>query len=482
MAGIRLDYVQNLQQQMRLSPQMIQSISLMAMPAEELREYIYAEAEKNPAIEITREPTWEPPSIRLSPRSGNASESDEWQAFLESAPAPPESLQEHLLAQLSLLNLDDDERRIGERIIQNLDPRGYNNSEPENLLTATDPLSLLTKMLDIIRRLDPPGTACSDLRESLFIQAEISTEAPPLALTILRSHFDVLEKKRPALICKALQSRGIACSSEETEHALNFIRSLEPFPGRQFEAASGSVHFVVPEVEVRKATEEEKNENGSAFIIEFLSGNIPQIGISSLYEDLSGQQNKDVSSRKFAGEAVKQAQWVIETLHMRTKAIHSAMQAIVIRQELFFRKGPGHLCPLRMKDIAEEIGVHETTVSRIANGKYVQCEWGIFEIKYFFTNAVSSNIHEKKKKIRQAESDTEPHITKRGEEQNIPGSKESAKHLLKAIIEEHEKKGGKKLSDAKLSELLAQRGINIARRTVAKYRSELNIYSSFDRS
>ena len=471
MADLRLDYTQNMQQQMRLSPQMIQSISLMAMNAEELSECIREEAEKNPAVEITREAEWEPSSVRVSSRSGNAAESDEWQAFLENVPAASESLQEHLLSQLSLLKLDDDEMRIGSRIIQNLDSRGYNSSEPENLLNADDPLSLLTEMLGIVRRLDPKGCACSGLQESLFVQAELAGNAPPLALTILKSHFGILEKKRGALICKALQSSGIPCTEQETEQALAFIRTLEPFPGRQFESASHGVHFAVPEVLVRRASEEEKEETGGDFIIEFINGSIPQVGISPLYEHLSGEKNADASSRAFAEKSVQQAKWFINTLKMREKTVYAAVCAIVERQKLFFYKGPGHLRPLRMKDIAEEIGVHETTVSRIANGKYLQCEWGLFEFKYFFTNAVSQ------KDAAPAQDER-----KSGAGQSNPGSKESVKHLLKIIIDKNEQKGIKKLSDAKLAELLEAEGVHIARRTVAKYRAELNIESSFDRS
>ena len=156
---------------------------------------------------------------------------------------------------------------------------------------------------------------------------------------------------------------------------------------------------------------------------------------------------------------------------MREKTVYAAVCAIVERQKLFFYKGPGHLRPLRMKDIAEAIGVHETTVSRIANGKYLQCEWGLFEFKYFFTNAVS-----------QKDTPSAQDERKSGAGQSNPGSKESVKHLLKIIIDKNEQKGIKKLSDAKLAELLEAEGVRIARRTVAKYRSELNIESSFDRS
>ncbi|WP_428771832.1 RNA polymerase factor sigma-54 [Treponema sp. HNW] len=486
---MRLDYSQQLQQTMRLSPRMIQAINLIAMPIEDLREHIYEEAEKNPAIEIVKESGRSVHSeIFRSSESrrkgtGSSAESDAWQAFMESAPAHSESLQEHLLSQLSLLHLTDDQQRIGERIIQNLNSRGYHNTPPESLLTVDDPLSLLNEMLHIVRRLDPQGTACTDLRESLFVQAELKIDAAnenrseepsngekkenELALLILKSHFDILEKKRSTLMCKTLNERKVACSQEEFDKALAFIRTLDPFPARQFSEAGTSIQFAVPEIAVRRVNERESAERKSAFVIEFIGQGIPEIAVSPVYKELS-EQGTDIASRQFADKAVREAHNFIQNIRLRNKAVYSAAEAIVRRQYDFFDKGPGNLRPLRMKDIAEEIGVHETTVSRIANGKYLQCEWGLFEIKHFFTNALE----------RQGGQDAE---SAQKTPRPAPSSQEAVKHRLREIIEESEKKGGKKLSDSKLAELLGKEGISIARRTVAKYRNELNIESSFDR-
>lgn len=468
MADIRFNYTQNMQQQLRMSPQMIQSIALMSLPTEELCERIYEEVEKNPALEIVKDAQLEHLSVHVSSRNANSSASDDWQAFLESAPAHAESLQEHLLFQLALLTLTDDERRIGERIIQNLDSHGFNGTDPENLLTIDDPLSLMAKMIGIVRRFDPQGTACANFQESLRVQAEFSQNAPPLAIIILRSHFAILEKKRSPLICKTLQELGVECSIDEMEQALNFIRSLEPWPARQFDSVDSNVQYVVPEILVRRiAPEDEYNtsqtedEHNRGFVIEFLRGNLPQIELSPVYTQIVEEKKGDATTRKFALEAVQDAKWFVNAVLYRTKSIYRAVQAIVIKQHAFFDKGQGNLVPLRLKDIAEEIGVHEATVSRIANGKYLQCDWGIFEIKYFFTNAVQS-----------ARNFSAPINA---------DSKESVKHQLRLLIEENKKSDAKKLSDAKLSTLLADKGITVARRTIAKYRSELNIESSFDR-
>ena len=244
MSEMRLNYNQQLQQTMRLSPRMLQSINLIAMPIEDLREHIYEEAEKNPAIEILQDSVRSPSADSSSPHIGSSADSDAWQAFLENTPAATESLQEHLLAQLSLLHLTEDQQRIGKRIIQNLNARGYHNAPPESLLTVDDPLSLLNEMLHIVRCLEPQGTACTDLRESLFVQAELKIDAEKqnfaslseqerkerrLALLILKSHFDILEKKRNTLMCRALNERNVPCSQKEFDGALAFIRTLDPF-------------------------------------------------------------------------------------------------------------------------------------------------------------------------------------------------------------------------------------------------------------
>ena len=495
---MRLNYNQQLQQTMRLSPRMLQSINLIAMPIEDLREHIYEEAEKNPAIEILQDSVRSPSSDSAPLRVGSSADSDAWQAFLESTPAAAESLQEHLLAQLSLLHLTEDQQRIGERIIQNLNARGYHNAPPESLLTVDDPLSLLNEMLHIVRCLEPQGTACTDLRESLFVQAELKIDAEKqnsaflseqerkerqLALLILKSHFDILSKKRNTLMCKALNERNVPCSQEEFDGALAFIRTLDPFPARRFSEAGTSIQFAVPEIAVRRANERESGGTKSVFIIEFIRRGLPEIVISPVYKELT-EQNTDTRSRQFAHNAVREAQSFIENIRLRSQALYAAVKAIVRYQYEFFDKGPGNLRPLRMKDIAEEIGVHETTVSRIANGKYLQCEWGVFEIKHFFTTALEKQ--ETPDTEASTENDALPQTeTKHSKTEKTSDSsrisQEAVKYRLRELIEQNKKEGGKKLSDSKLAELLAKEGITIARRTVAKYRSELNIESSFDR-
>ena len=283
-------------------------------------------------------------------------------------------------------------------------------------------------------------------------------------------------------MCRTLNERNIACSQEEFDGALAFIKTLDPFPARQFSEAGSAVHFAVPEIAVRRANERERDGNKSVFVVEFMRRGLPEIVISPVYTELT-EKNTDTRSRQFAHNAVREAQSFIENIRLRNQALYAAVQAIVRRQYGFFDKGPGNLQPLRMKDIAEEIGVHETTVSRIANGKYLQCEWGVFEIKHFFTNALEKREPSGTERPNGSEY---PNRLEAGQKQSKKTSgsarvsQEAVKYRLREIIEQSEKEG-KKLSDSKLAELLGEEGISIARRTVAKYRSELNIESSFDR-
>jgi RNA polymerase sigma-54 factor len=461
------------QQTLKMSPQMIQSISLMSLSADELIDRIYEEAERNPALEIVKEASLQNASVSVKKSSSSASDSDAYQAFLESMPSRSLSLKEHLLSQLHLLPLSLSETDIGEKIINNLDEYGY-HSVPLNELFPPFPSALVQKVLVRIQHFDPVGIACSGIQESLLLQVHALADSPLLAVRILSLPADVFEdvfsKPRPSLMLRKLQEKNIAdfesVSQEDLEDALEYIKSLDPYPARQFSTAPSQ--FIIPDVRIRRASADEKEETGEDFIIELLNGVLPEIALSPEFEKMaqaskntlgkSSTSKEDKDARKFAGDAVKDAQWFLRSIHQRNITLIKTVHAILRAQKLFFEKGSRFLSPLRMKDVADEIGVHEATVSRIASSKYIQCEWGTFEIKYFFTTAVASTTALNGNKTPQDHS------------------KESVKEELRLLIE---KEGS--LSDQKLSDLLAQKGIKIARRTVAKYRTELNITSSFDR-
>lgn len=497
-----LGFKQQLSQQQKLSYQMIQSINLLSIPTIELSEKIYEEVEKNPALEIVRDVSIENPTIKLNPSKkdydtvSHSSDSDVFQSFLESSPSRNETLQENLLMQLRVSSLSEVEKSIAKRIIQSLDDKGYflipleemfsDFYQPvENSVENFTEKSVYQKALDVLPKIQkfyPIGVICKNLQESLEIQAKeklfslekdetnfaqnIDTETKNLILQILHSNFELLEKSRPSYVHKKLNEKGISCTLSQVELSIDFIRSLDPYPAREFFVESSV--FIGPDVLVRQLSEEELREENNdvaennLFIVELVKTNLPVVKIS---KDFLEYQNENSQTKK----AVKDAKLFLEAVEQRNLTLVKVCMELVKKQKEFFEKGPKFLKPLRLKDVAEDIGVHETTVSRISNGKYLQCEWGLFEIKYFFSNAVSVQLKESGSNINSS-------FENKNTKEKIL-SKESIKQELLSILQDD----GKNLSDQKLSEKLAEKGISIARRTVAKYRKELNFDSSYDR-
>jgi RNA polymerase sigma-54 factor len=454
------------EQRFRLSPQIYQSIKLMELPVMDLREKIQEELEKNPALEMLEEPATVSLDESYEPRKddddyftlGSDSSfarrdgeevSEEKRRFLEGAIARPETLQEHLLWQLALETADGDVRRIGELLIQNLDEDGF-HIEPVDLLLAGEDRAQVEEAVALVQSLDPCGTCTSDYQESLKVQARLLQDPPPYIEAVLEK-LAALERGKFAEVAKELRrsEEGIrACFQRIKEE-------LSPFPGRRF--AGEETRYAVPDVEVRRKEGE--------FVIVLNNEEIPVLGINPFFMKIAGEKNtlsadsRETSenrreTRDFVQENIKEARWFIQSINQRNHTLLRVSRAIVEFQRAFFDKGPKYLIPLTLKDIAKELGVHETTVSRTANSKYMQTEWGLYELRYFFTNSISGAGSEGSRY-----------------------SKEAVKEILREIITKEDRR----LSDQELVGLLARRGISLARRTVAKYRSELDLGSSYSR-
>lgn len=446
------------EQRQKLNPRMLQSIKILAMPVGELKEEIRSELELNPALEVIEDrtelsldsfdeersfdelPGWAEDSADYSYNLGHGDE-DSKRRFLEGAVFLPETLQDHLLSQLGMVRLEPVERELGERLIQNLDDNGFNLVPPEELCPACDP-ELLRSVVAIVRSLDPAGTCTANYRESLVAQAEGDPEAPRGTIPVLREHLDALERGRLAEIRKAL-----GLKEQNLAEIIEYIKTLSPFPGRRF--STDKTRYVVPDLAIRV-------EDGE-IVIELNDEIIPVLGINPFMSELSAKRTEGREAASFAKENVERAKFFIGSIQQRNQTLLKVAKSIARFQSRFFVEGPTAMQPLTLKDVADEIGVHETTVSRIGNGKYVQTEWGIFELRRFFTNAVPATA-----------SSNEQH------------SKEGVKAVLKEILESDEE-GAKSKSDRELVDILARRGIKIARRTVAKYRGELDMDSSFGR-
>ncbi len=508
-------------QSQKMSQTQIMSLNLLAMSSAELRREIYEFAEKHPALEITRDSlesgvsssrTEVSASSRFSDNThyGTASASgsvasDNFQAALESNADEREALSDHLEHQLNSMNLTAEERALCTKLIYNLDEKGFHILAPVSFLNPENPIhteEFLSRCLSIVQNLDPIGTCTNNYRESLFVQAKISGLAGNLSLFLLESaeHFEFLNPPQPQKIQKKIsdylsgqkklrfnKSSEIflekdAYSIEEIEQSLAFIRTLDPYPARNF--GTSQTKFIVPDVTVTKNPDfQEENadfqKEEAEFTVTFAREFLPKLEISKDYTaliksteiqdgDTSELSERKKAELKFARSSVNEARVFIESVLYRESTILKAAQEIVLAQIQFFRKGARYLAPLRQKDIAEKLGVHETTISRMANSKYLSCEWGIFPISYFFTNAVGAPNSSQKNNVPPSS------------EENAPLSKESVKFEIAQILEEH-KNDKKALSDQKISDMLAQKGIKVARRTVAKYRTQMNLNSSYDR-
>jgi RNA polymerase sigma-54 factor len=435
---------------------MIQSIRLMSLPLQELKEEIQQEIEINPALEVIedrstvslesipeeREADSET-QLRFENSSdpgfshSNDNDSDSKRMFLEGAITSPETLQDHLLWQLRLQPITPVRRDLGETLIQNLDTDGFHKEDPY-VLCRNAPRESVDTVMDIVRGLEPVGVCVRDFRESILVQARLLPDAPPHAIEIVRDHIDLLEHGKHQEIQKRLRM-----TDAELDAALAFIKGLNPFPGRQYSAEE--TRYVIPDVQV-------KLKDGE-FVIVINDEEIPVIGINPFFDRLSEEKHDKVTD-VFVKDNIRKARWFIQSIQQRNKTLLKVVRSIVEFQRAFFARGPKYLAPLTLKDIAKEVGVHETTISRIAGKKYVQTDWGIFELRYFFTNSISGS-------------------GSRGSR----FSKSGVKQVIKEIIE----KETSSMSDQDITDILAHKGIKLARRTVAKYRGELNMESSFGR-
>ena len=461
------------QQQLRMTPQLYQAIKIMALPLLELKDTIQEELEKNPALEVVEESsplslddtgkrtseeqeyfenTSDPGYIKVQ---GGSSREDAHRKFIEGVLTRPESLHEHLLWQLRVQPINDVEFRIGEYLIRDLDENGFHIENPDNLIrnldatgvplekpeevVSPDKLAAMNRIKELIQGFDPIGTCTKDYRESILVQIKLHPSPVSRAAEVVDKYLELLEREKVKEIARSMRT-----SVKEVEKVKEFLRELDPLPGRNF--SSEQPRYVIPDVMVKVHEGE--------FVIVLNDEEIPVLGINSFYANIQDhkEQYKQKDLKRFVKNGVHEAHWFISSIRRRNQTLLKVCKAIVEFQREFFRKGSKYLVPLCLKDIAAEIGVHEATVSRVTNGKYVQTEWGIFELKYFFSNSV-------------------------------PGggrfSKEGVKQILREIIEEEGSK--RKLTDQKIGEILEGKGVRIARRTIAKYRKELDIMSSHHR-
>ncbi len=366
-----------------------------------------------------------------------SAEDEEKRQFMFDSLAAGTTLAQVLMDQVRETDLNEEQRHIAELIIGNIDDYGYLKSTVQEMSTSTNlPEDKITGVLNVIQTFDPPGVGALDLRECLVLQLQRAGRQDSLEYRIVRDFMDALGKRRIPEI-----ARGTGHTVEEVQDALGRIGRLEPRPGRAF--LPDTDHYVLPEVFVQKV--------GGDFVVTTNDEHIPHLRISNIYKDLMSQSENSAEVKNYIREKIRAGKFLIKSLHQRQQTILNIAKEIVKRQHDFMGKGVAHLRPMTMAQVAEVVGVHETTVSRAVSAKYMQTPQGVFEMKFFFTAGLQTATGD-------------------------GVSNTSVKDMIAEIFKGEEPT--KPLSDQEVVKMLGDKGITIARRTVAKYRSELNILPS----
>jgi RNA polymerase sigma-54 factor len=496
--GLQLS--QRLTQSMVLAPQLQQSLALLQAPTLELKALIEAELEQNPVLEevevtapelelpekpvtdfadtadatatpdpaeradnspvdsdpeknsdatgddfqaefdklVQMDQEWRDAVSQTNAPVRQSTEDEEKRQFMFDSLTAETSLAEFLMEQVRESDLTGEQRKTAELIIGNIDDYGYLKATVEEISAANNlPAEKISEVLKTIQTFDPPGVGARDLRECLMLQLERAGKTDSLEYRIVRDFMDALGKRRIPEI-----ARGVSRTVDEVQETLAKIARLEPRPGRAF--LPDNDQYILPEVFVQK--------NGDDFTVTTNDEQIPHLRISNVYKDLMAAGENNAEVKDYIREKIRAGKFLIKSLHARQQTILNIGKEIVKRQRDFMERGVAHLKPMTMAQISEVVGVHETTVSRAVSGKYMQTPQGMFEMKFFFTAGLQSSNG--------------------GGEVSNASVKDMVVEMFKA------EDSAVPLSDQQVVKMLGEKGITIARRTVAKYRDELGILPS----
>ncbi|HEU20102.1 MAG TPA: RNA polymerase sigma-54 factor [Deltaproteobacteria bacterium] len=465
-----------LTQQLIMTPQLQQAIKLLQLSRIELVDAINEELKENPLLEETpledepeRETVTEIDNSSTTTGTkeitgeGDGREEFDWDSYLEdygpmgvtyaredvelpsyeNLLTKQGSLTDHLMWQLNLSHFSEREKRVGEQIIGNLDASGYLKASSEEISTLEQVEDhIVEQVLKKIQEFDPPGVAARDLKECLMLQVRFLGCENPLIEIILEEHLKDLETKNYNNIAKRQK-----VSLEEVFEAVSVINTLDPRPGLLYN--EDRPHYIVPDVYVFKA--------GNEYRIVLNEDGLPKLRVSNFYRDIltgSTENTGDRTCKEYIKERLQSATWMIKSIQQRQKTIYRVTESLVKFQRDFFDQGINYLKPMVLKDIADDVEMHESTISRVTTNKYVHTPRGIFELKYFFNSGIN-----------------------RTDGDSI--ASESVKEQIRRIITDENPQ--KPYNDSQLVAILKESGISIARRTVAKYREMIGILPSSKR-
>jgi RNA polymerase sigma-54 factor len=378
-------------------------------------------------------------SSSASPPSMTTVDPDEMPNY-ENMVSQGQTLVDHLEWQLRMEELAEAELSFAMEIIHNINDDGYLDCTFEEILSNSEfKREDAFEIWDIVKRLDPVGCGCENLVDCLLSQARIAEERSPLLETIIRDHLKDLQSNDYHKIAKA-----VGVSESAVRNSAEILKEFHPKPGRLI--VSGETHYIVPDIYVVEVS--------GKYVVKINDEGVPRLKVSKLYQQMMAEHaNKE--AQEYVKEKMNSALWLIKSIQNRQKTIHKVAEAIVEQQQDFFKRGPRFLKPMILKDIANEIGMHESTVSRVTTNKYMHTPLGIFELKYFFGSGIG------------------------GKNGGIDVSSEALKFKIKELIENENPK--RPLSDQKIADLLSRDDVKVARRTIAKYREALGILSSAKR-
>jgi RNA polymerase sigma-54 factor len=475
--AIELKQSMKLTQRIIMTPQLQQAIKFLQLSRLELCQVINQEMEINPLLEEVPPGTEEKPSeeekkeeplrkdepIQEVQIKETLREDFDWESYIseyntawasspheeiedrqpiENLVSPKISLYSHLMWQLQVSDLDDVQREIARYVIGNIDPDGYLAVGMDNIMKSTHrSREEVLEVLDSIHEFDPVGVGARDNSECLLIQLRFQGLGGSVAEKIVTDHMKQLEKKQYSQIAKSL---GV--SLEEVLNAVSIISSLEPKPGRFYN--DEETIYITPDVYVYGM--------GDDFYIVLNDDGLPKLRISSFYKEIFSRKDAlSQPTKEYIKDRLRSASWLIKSIHQRQRTIYKVAESIVQFQRGFFESGPSCLRPMILRDVADDIQMHESTVSRVMNNKYIYTPFGVFELRHFLNSGI----------------------------QSVDGvdmvASLSVKERIKEIIKSENK--AKPCSDQEIANILKQSNIDIARRTVAKYREMLGIFPSNQR-
>lgn len=451
-----MDLNLTVKQTQTLSPQMVQSMEILQMGSQELLEYIEEAVQVNPVLEadqahgqtdefsvLRRKLEWlesTDTQNRYYHQQDSEGDTDPLSNYggIEDG---EENLYFYVASQLQVLDLPTDLMAAASYLVESLNGNGYLDEPLSDLaqeLGASE--DLMEQALAIVQSLEPAGVAARNLSECLCLQLRRHRQDTALAQKIAANWLDALSKSRYNFIAKELGT-----APEEVRAACDLIRTLNPKPGTGFSARE-NLTYINPDIFVVSFHDHFELLTNDYFF--------PKLQLSGYYKDLM-EETEDQEVKDYLTDKIRQAKWVVRSIEQRRSTLMSCAECILDTQEAFFRKGPGHLVPMGLADVAAKLGVHEATVSRAIKDKYIQCSQGVYPLSYFFSRSLGA---------AQGDSRATP---------------DAAKALLKKLVAGEDKK--KPLSDQKLCVMMAEQGCQLSRRTVAKYRDELGIPSTTGR-